>query len=557
MMTLACLWVGFVSQDAATPGEIRVRATIHSIGIEWDLAGDADRDATCQAHYRAVGSISWKKAMPLFRVDYRGWYLGGHRADRRYNMLAGSVLFLGPGTRYEVKLELADPDGGSETRTLAVETRAVPKLPEGGRTLHVTPGSGGGDGSEGNPFRGLAAAQAAARPGDLFLLHAGEYGTFAFSVPGEKDRPVAWKAAVDGEAVLTGADVASHVRLEGLTFRKGERNTALRGAAASDVAVVRNRFSGFQNSIVVGRGGRDWYIADNEVVGDNDPGKSKLDGEGIELSQTAGHTVCYNRVSRVQAGVHYPRSDCDIFGNDLFDLTDDGVEADYGYANIRVWGNRITNYGNNGLSFQPMLCGPWYFIRNQVIGEGYMFKFRVQDRFVLVNNTFATWGLMSDRMHHVLYSYSRNNLYLSAGPRSRNDPPLWATNRYKDETPEGVRPTDLRPNWMTDVDYDGFDWAEGRGISWQKEYTDLTEFARDVGIEKHGVRVRKEDLFERWDLPAKPGPVAPATLLLRKASNAVDAGAAVPNVNDDFAGKAPDLGAHEYGSPAPHYGPRR
>jgi len=25
---------------------------------------------------------------------------------------------------------------------------------------------------------------------------------------------------------------------------------------------------------------------------------------------------------------------------------------------------------------------------------------------------------------------------------------------------------------------------------------------------------------------------------------------------EDFVGKAPDLGAHEFGKPAPHYGPR-
>jgi hypothetical protein len=37
---------------------------------------------------------------------------------------------------------------------------------------------------------------------------------------------------------------------------------------------------------------------------------------------------------------------------------------------------------------------------------------------------------------------------------------------------------------------------------------------------------------------------------------AVDAGCILPNVNDDFTGKAPDLGALEVGRPAPTYGPR-
>ncbi|MEP7245193.1 MAG: hypothetical protein ABI885_16155 [Gammaproteobacteria bacterium] len=43
---------------------------------------------------------------------------------------------------------------------------------------------------------------------------------------------------------------------------------------------------------------------------------------------------------------------------------------------------------------------------------------------------------------------------------------------------------------------------------------------------------------------------------LRKAAVAVDAGAELPNITDGVTGKAPDLGAYEYGAPLPHYGPR-
>ena len=59
-----------------------------------------------------------------------------------------------------------------------------------------------------------------------------------------------------------------------------------------------------------------------------------------------------------------PGFDLDV----IFDVTDDGLEPDYGYANVRMWNNRITNVSNNSLSFQPQYCGPWYFIRNQVVG---------------------------------------------------------------------------------------------------------------------------------------------------------------------------------------------
>ena len=43
---------------------------------------------------------------------------------------------------------------------------------------------------------------------------------------------------------------------------------------------------------------------------------------------------------------------------------------------------------------------------------------------------------------------------------------------------------------------------------------------------------------------------------LKPGSVAVDAGCILPNINDGFAGKAPDLGALEVGQPATIYGPR-
>jgi len=43
---------------------------------------------------------------------------------------------------------------------------------------------------------------------------------------------------------------------------------------------------------------------------------------------------------------------------------------------------------------------------------------------------------------------------------------------------------------------------------------------------------------------------------LREGSAAVDAGVTLTGINDDFTGKAPDLGAYEVGKLVPHYGPR-
>ena len=44
---------------------------------------------------------------------------------------------------------------------------------------------------------------------------------------------------------------------------------------------------------------------------------------------------------------------------------------------------------------------------------------------------------------------------------------------------------------------------------------------------------------------------------LKPGAAAIDRGVALPNVTDGFAGKAPDLGAIEFGKAAPHFGPRQ
>src|SRR5690242_19740244 len=88
--------------DPTKPGDLRVHATLQCIGIEWDITGDSNHNAVCPVHYRVKGTEDWKEALPLFRIDFHGWY-GQKMPDRGYNMFAGSVLFLEPGTSYEVK----------------------------------------------------------------------------------------------------------------------------------------------------------------------------------------------------------------------------------------------------------------------------------------------------------------------------------------------------------------------------------------------------------------------------------------------------------------------
>lgn len=521
----------------ALPGMIRSYSTISSIGVEWDLAGDADHDAMVTVEFRISGTAGWRTALPLVRVDYDG-----------SNMLAGSMLFLSSNTEYEVRLTLADPDGGSDRQTVLVATRPVPVMPAFGRRFHVVPGSGGGDGSWVNPFRGIAAAENLAQPGDIFLVHAGNYGgRITFTKPGTSSGFIVWKAAGDGEALFAGIDVAaSYLWLDGLTLRD-QPYALMSKNAPTGVVITRCSFFNNHYSIYLQRGGSYWYIADNTIVGDTGYLSESFDGEGIELNgyavESFGHVVAHNSISNTADGISNGTYNIDVFGNDIFDTSDDGFEGDPGGVNIRVWGNRINNAAHNGISYQPQNGSPWYIIRNQLVG--FMeapFKFRTTDRSVIVHNTIVMWSKMiccSDA--HLLRSIVKNNLWVSVAGGQ-----IW-------DFGSNVK------DWRTDFNNDGFDWGTSTAPFRYGSvvYSSLAAFAAASGLETNGRQISRTNCFAVFDVPGPPPlPIPPQQMTLKAGCGAVDAGAILPNINDGFIGSAPDLGAFELGQPAPIYGPR-
>ena len=89
-----------------------------------------------------------------------------------------------------------------------------------------------------------------------------------------------------------------------------------------------------------------------------------------------------------------------------------------------------------------------------------------------------------------------------------------------------------------------------------QQFKTLAELAAATGQETHGIEI-DYDIFENLQPPnlpptagnyGKPYEAADLNFKLKAGSKAVDAGMKIPNVNDGFAGRAPDLGAYELGS---------
>ena len=82
--SLLCLILAAMGADAnnsTIAGKFVVEhPTLSNLGFEWEIHGDANRNATVTVQFRAVGETAWRQAMPLVRM-------GGEQVYRRLSAL--------------------------------------------------------------------------------------------------------------------------------------------------------------------------------------------------------------------------------------------------------------------------------------------------------------------------------------------------------------------------------------------------------------------------------------------------------------------------------------
>ncbi|MCI0525815.1 MAG: hypothetical protein L0Y75_11175, partial [Acidobacteria bacterium] len=179
------------NNNAVTSGEFIVEPpTLINLGFEWKIKGDDNRNATVTVQYRKAGDSQWREALPLLRIgDEKVWRAREFLEYWTPRMFAGSILDLEENTSYECRFTMSDPDGvvGQAAQQVTVKTRGAPKIPTGGRTLHVYPPDYEGPKEEPS-FRGLKEAyygpgtgdwhvvrERPVQQGDVILVHAGLY----------------------------------------------------------------------------------------------------------------------------------------------------------------------------------------------------------------------------------------------------------------------------------------------------------------------------------------------------------------------------------------------
>jgi hypothetical protein len=462
VMTGASSWSGVevaaAPANGVTAGEFVVDPpTLINLGFEWLIEGDENRNAAVAVSYRQQGSTEWKQGLPLLRLQGERIKQGEQLDVTSPNMFAGSILDLQPNTSYEARFVLSDADGtkGTTTRTVVVKTRPEPMPASGGAVYHVYPP--GYKGTKTEPaFEGLMCAYnltcagtdwaTAGRPrvkaGDTILVHAGLYkynrleytndpavnrtvpldGTYYLTADGTEERPIAIKAAGDGEVIFDGAgnavlfDVraADYQYFEGITF-KGSDYGILAGTqfllGAKGLSVKHCRFEDVGAGVWTNySGSSNFYVADNTFIGRDDPehvigwsgafwqqfnGVAGQKFPPVMGSYVAvkvygpGHVVAYNYVANFHDGIdietygnpdgsaakggpsYPPRSSwalrpvaIDFYNNLMTNFHDNPFETDGGMHNVRVLRNLMLNSASHAFCNQPSVGGPTYWIRN-------------------------------------------------------------------------------------------------------------------------------------------------------------------------------------------------
>jgi hypothetical protein len=372
--------------------------TLVSLGFEWTIEGDDNRNASVAVFYRKKGAAAWAQGLPLFRLQ-RERIQRGPLQYTTPNMFAGSVFDLEPATEYDARFVLADPDGvrGRTETLVSVKTRAEPQPFAGGRTFLVYPPAYKGEKRE-PAFTGLMAAfytgasnsdnhntyPARVQPGDTILVHAGVYkdnrflyggsglgtvsdGTYFLTQSGTAERPIAIKAAGDGAAIFDGdgahtlfdVTAGNYLYFEGLTFRNAEI-VFLAGrkniVGSRGLTIKYSRFEDIGRGVLTDwSGSKDFYIADNVFVGRQDAtqligtaGRTwqrfpdfppKLLSEFAVKVYGSGHVVAHNAITNFHDGVDHA-----TYGNP--DGAPDAIRERLPVS-IDIYGNDVSNVDDN------------------------------------------------------------------------------------------------------------------------------------------------------------------------------------------------------------------
>ena len=519
-----------------TPVEPSAVPTYESIGLYWKPVSGAT-DNACTVNYRASGEKDWKEALPL-------WFDPTDHPNLPENSLEyrGSIVHLKPGMAYEIKLRLAkdgtekllnvktwsDDFKVAKTVTLAKDAPQPYVISEGGskETGYVVytcePGVVLDGKSEVNNnievkasfviLRGLTMKDA--------KINGIELGDVQ-DVVIENCDVSGWGRVGDGgfgvnldSAIYSKSKALTRVTMQGNQLHNPRSNSNSWTESRMHDGKATKHPIGPQGISFLGCQGN-LVIRHNKIY--SDPQHKYNDSMGEVKNFSYGG---------------FPNRDSDVYENDISNTYDDGIEMEGADMNVRVWNNRFDDvYGAVGCATSSL--GPIYIYRNVMHSArkgpkddadsnkgAYLVKLGTENENYAKGKIFIFHNTMLQPPPRGTFTEtSGGNAGLIATGPSKHQINITSRNNIlfvRDAMHSVIK--DYFKDPTNDYDYD--------------LYNGIVSAAD--GMEKNGVKATPE-----FDTST------PGVYPLKKGTPGIDAGVRLPNFNDDFSGKAPDVGAFE------------
>lgn len=523
--------------------------TFNCISIYWspDVGSTSNK---CQVRYRKKNHLNWREAMPL-------WF------DERSSEYKGSILDLESGVEYEVQLRLAN-DSSTVNGFVTTWSEIFPIA-------------------------------------EVVYLDGLSNKTYTIDKSGDPQGYILYTSAKDTRSTIDinntqdygirVADNTSYVIIRDIIITGPSVHGIYIGKKSSDIVIEGNDISNWGSANAEG-----WAINYHSAVYAKSPDIKRIiiqrnkfhhpradanswdefrvdkqtyhpgGAHAVCFVNTFGnHVIRYNEIfsdedhyfcdglggSSDYSFEGFPNKDSDIYGNIISHCWDDGIESEGGNQNVRIWGNYIDKTYVK-IAIAATSSGPLYIYRNvantsrrsglepdsDLYGRGPFIKCggRVREqeiwygggRTYLFHNTVLQTALEEKR-----FTLGGSSAILSSGGELYNM--ISRNNIFLTYKPTGSVIIDKTNSCTNDFDNDLYNGH-------------IKNQCIEHPHQQNGVRLMKNQLpkFQIDDQSYQ--------YTLQPQSLGFDMAVPIPNINDNYHGTAPDIGAFEYGAESLEFG---
>jgi hypothetical protein len=514
-------------------------ATFECIGVYYTAADSGE----CKIQYRKQGTDKWRSGLSLVY-------------DPRDGQYRGSLVGLEPGSAYDIRL-----DCGGKPIDLAARTRSE-KFPIG-KTTYTDNGS----------TAAVVRITESGTPEAYHLVTPREGAKTTIDARNGQD----YTAIIDADYVIVRGIEFKNAAVHGVLIRKGRHDIVVEDCRITfwgrcGGPISYGNAGGMDSAVYAEKGAGNLVIQRNLIEhprgASNDWETGHPNGpQGVTLiDSSGGNVIRYNEIRSTEdhgfndgfgGGSNFsnegsPNRDSDIYGNIIRNVWDDAIESEGANMNVRIWGN-YTDLTYQFVATASTSKGPLYIFRNVwhrsrkshrnplgggMIKGGSRDEFTGGRRYIFHNTALQPSGAFQAITNGAAPNcVTRNNVFDCPGgfaASTPTDPPC-------------------------DFDYDFFNGMD-RGIAREKHGVSM-RWNQGAFVESYNLEFYPSATVTRMEWGRVPiemgGQVRNVTDPVVTVPNPIiDAGAIIPGFNDDYTGKAPDLGAFELGRPPLAFGRR-